>query len=465
MRDLLAFCGYETSEIESELSRIQKAFTRLSITENDIETGKQRVQTYYDMELKGIRKLLGCYLRECVNIVLAKEEGKKKIVHGCMAPGFDIIGGAINSHFPDAFTMVPNPMFMVVLGCIFGKFVPILEAAERLWLKTGMVAHCAMVKSRLGLLSLGLIPKPDFLVTSGSTCETSPKTNDLLQETEGIRSLCYDSCRDIDPSEYPVQTRAIIFAAESMRRLTRVLEDNMGIKLEGDMLQEMLDAKSAYGKALGRIHKLIHTSDPVPIGSTHGNLLAWLGGAALTIDDTRKATAAFNTLYEELEERVHKGEGVLEKGAPRVLGILPFHHSDPSLECLMNTLGIAQIASDYDFPVPGSTPPDFNADSDPFVAIAQGTHSSPLAFNLSGRIEIIKKACRELNVDGVLNHYHVGCRYVAGDAMSIQRALTKELDIPVLELEWENFDPRVFDHDHFRSQLEMFKTIMKNKQG
>ena len=28
---------------------------------------------------------------------------------------------------------------MVVLGCMFGKFVPILEAAERQWLRGGVM--------------------------------------------------------------------------------------------------------------------------------------------------------------------------------------------------------------------------------------------------------------------------------------------------------------------------------------
>jgi hypothetical protein len=30
-------------------------------------------------------------------------------------------------------------------------------------------------------------------------------------------------------------------------------------------------------------------------------------------------------------------------------------------------------------------------------------------------------------VDGVLNHYHVGCWVVAGDAMAIKDAVTREL--------------------------------------
>jgi benzoyl-CoA reductase/2-hydroxyglutaryl-CoA dehydratase subunit BcrC/BadD/HgdB len=63
-------------------------------------------------------------------------------------------------------------------------------------------------------------------------------------------------------------------------------------------------------------------------------------------------------------------------------------------------------------------------------------------------------------VDGVLDRYHVGCRAVVGDALIIEQAIQKELGIPVLVLEWENFDPRVYNHEQFKSRFEAFKTMM-----
>ncbi len=97
---------------------------------------------------------------------------------------------------------------------------------------------------------------------------------------------------------------------------------------------------------------------------------------------------------------------------------------------------------------------------DPYVAASQHLRSS-LVSPLGARIRIILGACKDLGIDGVLDHYHTGCRGVAGDAFMIRDAVAKELGIPVLVLEWENFDPRVFDDERFRTRLEVFRSMMQ----
>jgi hypothetical protein len=95
MRELLTLCGFETHEIEAELPRIEKAFQKLGLTSADIERGKQRITEYYDIKLQGIRKALGLMLRDVVNTVLAREDGKKKVIVGYMSPGFEILATAM----------------------------------------------------------------------------------------------------------------------------------------------------------------------------------------------------------------------------------------------------------------------------------------------------------------------------------------------------------------------------------
>ena len=78
---------------------------------------------------------------------------------------------------------------------------------------------------------------------------------------------------------------------------------------------------------------------------------------------------------------------------------------------------------------------------------------------------MIIEGCKKLNVDGVLDRFHVGCRVVAGDALIIEEAVKKELGIPVLLLEWENFDPRVYNHEQYKRRLEVFKAMMTKKSS
>ncbi len=329
MDEFLALCGFDKDEVDRESPRLQKTFNRLGITEEDVLRGKLRLATYFDMDLQGIRKLLRIYMKELANMVLARDEGKKTVIHACMAGGFETVGSAIVSHRSDVYVEVPNPIFMVVLGSIFDKFVPILEAAERLWLKSGVVAHCGMVKSRLGLIALNLIPRPDMMVTSGLLCETSPKTNDLIHEVYDIDTYCYDTCQDREDNEYPDAARTIALAAQSMKKTTRSLMGKIGFDLSDGMIWEALHARSLYGQAMGKVFNLVRTGDPIPMSPTHENLLLWMNPLALTVDGLMEATEAVNLLHGELQDRIDRGIGVTQKGAPRILGILPPHHADP----------------------------------------------------------------------------------------------------------------------------------------
>jgi hypothetical protein len=47
--------------------------------------------------------------------------------------------------------------------------------------------------------------------------------------------------------------------------------------------------------------------------------------------------------------------------------------------------------------------------------------------------------------------------------MIINDAVTKDLGIPALLMEWENFDPRTYKHEQYKQRLEVFKAIMSPK--
>ena len=455
MIELLKLCGFEAQEIESELPRVEKAFNKLGITAQDIERGKQRLTKYYDIELKGVRKAFRLCVRELVDSLLVKEEGKKKVLYGFMAPGWEIIGSALVSKSKEVFSVHHSWALQVVVGCIFGKIVPILEAAEKKWLKAGVVAHCANVKTLLGPIALDLFPKPDLMITAGFLCETSSKTLDLLHELYDIPVCCYDTCVDREFKEYSEATKRVVaLAAKSLRRLTERIQEIVGFEVTDDMLWEAINARSKLEDAVRKLQDLVASSDPMPLSPTHGNIWMCLHSLTLDVDGLSEAIDAVNTLYEELQGRVNKGMGVVEKGAPRIMAILPAGQTDPRLEHLACEVGLAIVASDTSCFVPyGETP------EDPYVKISTGLQIS-LGTSLPRRIPLIIEECQRLNVDGVLDRFHVGCRSVAGDALMIEKAIKKELEIPVLLLEWENFDPRVYNHEQYKRRLEVFKTML-----
>jgi benzoyl-CoA reductase/2-hydroxyglutaryl-CoA dehydratase subunit BcrC/BadD/HgdB len=458
MIELLKMCGFNEWEIESELPRVEKAFNKLGITVEDIEKGKQRLNKYYDVELKGVRKALRLIVRELVDALLVREEGKKAI-YGFMAPGFDLLSSALVTKSRDVCSIHQSWAFQIVVGCIFGKIEPVLEEAERKWLKAGMVAHCANIKTLVGPMVLGLYPKPDLLVTTGLLCETSPKTVDLFHELYDIPVWHVDACQDRTCEEYPEPSMRLAgSAAKSLKRLAERIQEVVGFEITNDMLLEVQDAKGRLGQAFNRLRSLVESSAPLPLSPAHENIWMCLNVLALSIDGITEATDAVDTLYEELKERVAKGLGVVEKEAPRVLATLPMGQTDPRLEHLACEVGIAIVATDRNLEVSTKV-----TSEDPYIRFGIAMQLGAMHLPPGMRIPQIIEGCKKLNIDGVLDRYHVGCRAVAGDALLIEKAVNMELGIPVMLLEWENFDPRVYKHEEYKKRLEIFKAMMVNR--
>lgn len=455
MIELLEMCGFTAAEAGKELPRFRQVFDRLGINEEDINRGKKRLAEYYDIELAAVRKIFRFCLREMADSVMAREDGKEKVIFGFMAPIFDVIGAAAMARSRDVYAAHQCWAYLMTVGSIFGKTVKVLETAEQSWLKSGAVTHCGNVKTLLGLLESSLLPRPDLLVSTGFSCETAPKTLDLLQEVYDIPVHCFDSCQDRELVEYDQASKRMIeLAARSLRTFTSRVGELVGFPITDNMLREVLDVKKEFNLAMDRLHFLIENSDPLLLGPAHQSLLMAFGSLTIRLEEIPEATVVLNDLIKDLENRAGKGEGVVAGGAPRILTILPMHHADPRLEHLVEEMGLALVATDFGFNIP------YEGDTgDPYIEMSVHLMGS-MASCLPRRIPLIIENCRRLKIDGVLNTYHVGCRTVAGDALMIGEAIGKELGIPVLNLEWESFDPRVFDKDSYTWQLETFKTLL-----
>jgi benzoyl-CoA reductase/2-hydroxyglutaryl-CoA dehydratase subunit BcrC/BadD/HgdB len=459
MDEFLALCGFSEQERLSRLPRVREVFARLGVSEDDVERGKSRLTTYYDMELEGVRKLVRIILNNLCSTVLMRDSGRTKIVHACMAPGMDIVGSAIMENSRDVGIIDPNFTFMFILGAVFDKYAPILESAERQWLRGSVVAHCGMVKSRVGLITLGMVPKPDLTITTGFACDTSPRTNELLEEVYGIPACYVDTCQDRELSEYPNAQRATAFAAKSMRAAARRIEQETGFQITDQMLWEVLEARGPLGLSLGRLNDVIQRSDPLPIASSHLSIPPVLGSISFRRHELEEAIDAIDTLCGELLDRSRMGVGATQKGAPRVLALFPHHHTDPRWEHLANEMGVAIVACDFQGTPQRGADTTVVDPNDPYEVIVQhlnGVFTQPLG----GRVATVLDMCRRLRVDGVLNHYHVGCRYVVGDTMILRDAILRELGIPVLMVEWDNFDPRSFNREQYEAKLETFRSMM-----
>ncbi|MBN1366140.1 MAG: 2-hydroxyacyl-CoA dehydratase [Syntrophaceae bacterium] len=460
MIDLLKLCGFEANEIESELPRIKQTFDKLGIDPEDIKCARERLNKYYAMELMGIRKAFRLYIKAVADMVLAREDGKTKIIYGYMAPAVPAIASALMSKSKDIYIGRPFQIIRTVLGYMFDKMSPVFEAAEQRWLKSGKVAHCGNLKSVVGIITSDLVPKPDILLTTGHLCDIAPKIGEMLGEFYDIPVYYYDTCQDRSFRDYPKAGNVVNLSANNMRRFSQKLQETMNVEITDDMLLESLQALDELGVYVRRIYTLLEASDPLPISPANEMIWRSLSLLPLSIGNIQAPLDALHTLYEELKERVNQGVGVVKKGAPRIMTLLPPHTTDPRLEHLLCDVGLSLACTEGSFyPPNGRRTADAEKTRDPYKIMSMCLLSS-MYDSTGGRISTLIETCKRLKIDGVLARYHVGCRTITGDPIIIKNAMVKELGIPVQLFEWESFDSRVYDHETYRENLELFKTIL-----
>lgn len=463
MRTLLGLLGYEAHEISEQTVRVTEAFDRLDINGDDIERAKKRLSQYYDLDLVGVRKMLGLYLRDMVDLVLARDEGKTKIVYAIMAEGFDLIASAFGSKSGELFVSWPESLFEVVFGpgC-FDKLIPILEAAEKKWLKAGVVGHCANVKAMVGALDLNLIPEPDYFVVSGFLCETAPKTVDLLHEMYGVPMSYFGTCLDREANESPeTEARRVRVAARHMREVVAKMQEVVGVEITDEDVAEQVRGKRVLRDNLQKIHHMIDSNERVLMSAANESIVFLSARLAANVGNVPRLAEATTLICQELEARVATGFNLAKEGAPRLFVLVPASFTDPRLEHLIEQTGMIIASTEIDcfWPEGQRTPPKLEGTPDVYEGVCSYLYDSKTR-KLGERIAIIEQVCKRLKVDGVVCRTHVGCRTIHGDVLVMRDALKRDLGLPVMVLEYESFDPRFYEHEALRAKFEVFKEMV-----
>ena len=458
-QELLDLCGFEPEEAVRELPRVEKAFDRLRITPADVENCRERLHKYFHADLMGMRKIVGTYMRELVDLVLAKEEGKKNILYASIPAAASDILGAAPLHSDEVYASFPDVVIEFTLGSFFDKLDPVLEAAERLWLREG-VAHCGLIKARLGALALDMIPKPDLFLSLGQMCDEAPKSDESLGKLFGIPVQYTNVCQDWD-DEASYQ-RAEDFFTEQIRLARDKIGQVVGFHISDEMLREARRTKREYNMLVGEINDLEVESDPMPLNAACLNLLRLIPDMPLSRRNTEEAVAGVRLLVQELRDRVSQGVGVVPKGSPRVMIGLhpPFSH--PSIMHMAEESGVALPVTEFAIFSPDGDLRSTRIDTDdPCRIIAHNNLTRNIQETLHRRIRSVIGACRRYKLDGVFWHTHHPCRPLAGDALMIKDGVQKELGLPVLVIESDNYDPRFYTAEQLRTRVEAFAETLR----
>ncbi len=451
---LLQTCGFELIDIERQRSRIDRAFTILEITTEDLERAEERVGRYFDIKLMGMRKILGIWLKELIDLVLAKEEGKI-IIYSSMPPCPHLAAIAAMAS-EKVFSTCPDSVLQMTLGKIFGKLTPFLEAGEKNGLPQGK-ANCGTLQCRLGGIVSGKIPVPDLLLPSGFLCDQTPKTDELLQELYGVPVISIDTPIDELAENWPVPTpRRVRYTAQYFQEAVRKMEEICGFRIsEKEIAERVLPRYVDICRKSDIIHSLM-MNNPPPV--RYENLvLVYFMTRNMLKEGLLFGQEAMDILYQELQGRVEGGGSPLPKGSPRLFITHPVY-CDDELFHIIAEAGFAIVTGSHMTTAGERVPSKYSSLWEKLadVNLRRGSRYCGL-----GMVQGVKQTCIDWKVDAAIVSYPYSCRGFASFPYKAKEVLEKDLQIPAMVLENDIYDTREITPEQLRNKVETFADLVK----
>jgi benzoyl-CoA reductase/2-hydroxyglutaryl-CoA dehydratase subunit BcrC/BadD/HgdB len=458
--ELFKMCGFEEEEIERQRPRIEKVLSRIEVdNEAAIKHSEETVRRNFDIELKASRKFLWVMMNEFIDAVLAKEENEKVIYMHMPIPI------NISQSVVEAIEAQGAPVYMgsslnyawLVLGNVFDKVNWLIEAGELLGQTAGR-AHCAHYQIYAGALAKGILPKPDLEVGSGLMCDQSAEANELMAKMYDFPIIhldcpvdwAWDLWPDLDP-------RAVQYVRGRVEKVFQKIDEITGVKVTDEAIVEALTYLAKTIGGYQTLVEMIARADPQPISQADMTLAFYQWSWCTRYK--KQALNAFNTLIKEVKkDKINKGIGVVEKGAPRVYVQLRTNVDMTPMKAI-EALGLSIPIMFMDKLLTKELPTE--QPSDLLTALGEGSFRRPHCSSVRGVIEYWEDICNMYEVDGMILMYQYSCRPWATPPLMGKKDLQKKLDIPILVVEGDSYDTRNYSAGQLRTRIESFAEILR----
>ena len=460
---LFTLCGFSPEELEAERPRIERTLEKLEIGPADIDHACEHVKANFEVELKGVQRIMGAWLIALIDLVLAKEDGKKIVYFDF--PGIFGPQWVLACSSDEVYAASPDTILCNSVGQIFDKLRPIQETGELNGTPPGH-GLCSLWTIKLGALAKGYIPVPDVALASSYFCDMGSAGGDLLTEVYGVKVAHIDNTMDPPWGMYPdFPEESVKFFGKEIDEMFKLVEDTINIKIKPDALQQAMGTIMPYQGLVTELAKLM-CSDPQPIRSNAQNMFTPLITASAG-RSVQWGMDALNLLIPETKARVDAGIGVVPKGAPRIMLFVP-NFSDPRIANMMESCGLAVSASQVNFyPIVQPegrviNPMDYHSIGE-FIAASEMLNG--MFHSTFGTTDKFRMVYDFIPIfDGIILQYFYHCRPSAIGSHTNKKYLEEKLGIPVLSIEADIWDSRDHSAESMKVRLETFAEMLKAKK-
>jgi benzoyl-CoA reductase/2-hydroxyglutaryl-CoA dehydratase subunit BcrC/BadD/HgdB len=202
-------------------------------------------------------------------------------------------------------------------------------------------------------------------------------------------------------------------------------------------------------------------ADPQPVSAVEIDMARYLSMASGSRRIINELADALETLNADVKDRINKGIGILEKGAPRVAALF-LHLADPVITRMIEKSGLSipVLLVDLIIAKHKKAPSIISGE-----ILAEEEMQSGLFHGSSGFIQRAAEALKDSNMDGLLWNYLYNCRPIAQMSHLLKQFVEKETGVPVLSLESDLVDSRTYSAESQRIKVETFAEMLRAKKA
>jgi benzoyl-CoA reductase/2-hydroxyglutaryl-CoA dehydratase subunit BcrC/BadD/HgdB len=461
--DLLRLTGFEEDEMSEYLPEWRKASQKLGLTEEDVKfAAEEFIPAHYAIELEGVRKLLGCLIKETIDLTKAKEYKERgiKIVYGIM-PAILHYYYALKLAAPNkVFVSFPDIFLADVMNGLFRKLNPLLEEAERTGIPYGC-RHCALNKTRYAARRLGIIPSPDISWIWGFVCDEGPKTDEFIRVYHDPRWKTYITRlphdQPFDTVEDEIDER-VEYVASQLRDGFGSIQKELGIKVTDEKLEEVINFWQRYAAKVAELNQLM-ASDPQPLSGIeaaiiqHPLIMPFNTGVEFM-------ERALDILIKEIRQRVSNKEGMLPEGAPRLM-IYAIPCALPWIGKMFEQNGVGLTYGSISMLTKKQlTPPRFE---DPHMAAAETWLK--VGETVGYKAQTISEKLETYGADGMVFGFFDFDRRLGSDHRLLTKIVEEKTKLPVFYIEGDIWEDRDYSQEALRTRIESICEIVKMRKA
>jgi benzoyl-CoA reductase/2-hydroxyglutaryl-CoA dehydratase subunit BcrC/BadD/HgdB len=325
---------------------------------------------------------------------------------------------------------------------------------------------CSYARNDLGCLfsggeksPVGGLPKPDILFVNAQ-CQTVLKWFEIMGRHFGVPVLVLEG-----PVFHDGMTREEVAAAtehvrQQLGEHIAFLEHWTGQRLNWYLLQEHIDLTGKAGKLY---RETIEMQKNVPSPITSFDVFLNLG-VLMDYRGFPEAVDYYQKLKEEVADRVKQRFSAIGEEVYRLyFDNIPPWYKVGYLARKFVSYGACFVSALY----PYSFVDVYAAfdSSRPLESMAESQIKPFTVWGVHHKVDLLTRLLEEFRVDGLVAQVSRTCKVYIEDQIAVTREVQRRMDLPVVTLEGDMVDSRLFDEVGIENRIEAFMEILASRKG